>query len=152
MALFDFEELLVGTKKLYVATSGINADNNTITGNPILIGGRYSSIPTMRNNGTIVTLETDKYGKLKTVTTLVGSVLEEQKTELDAINGILTFSESITAIEIYNTDTFNDGLFVVNGIGINVPKGKIYKSCIGGVLDITVTITGASTYIVSRYT
>lgn len=88
---------------------------------------------------------------------LTGSTLAEQKTNTDAVAGVLTFSANISTIEIYNTDTTNDGVFVVNGITIHVPKStayiqSVYKSTIGGTPGTTVTITGATTYIVSRYT
>lgn len=83
---------------------------------------------------------------------LSGSNLQEQKTEANAVTGTLTFSAPISVIEIYNTDATNDGNFVVNGISIRVPAGKVWKDGVGGTQGATVTITGSTTYIVSRYT
>jgi hypothetical protein len=84
-------------------------------------------------------------------TTLTGSSLAEQLTESDDVAGVLTFSANISTIEIYNTDGTNAGVFTVNGIDITVPAGKVFKSAIGGTPSNQVTITGATTYIVSRY-
>ncbi len=84
-------------------------------------------------------------------TTLTGSSLAEQKTQANAVNGVLTFSANISTIEMYNTDVLNDGVFTINGIVINVPRGTVYKSTIGGTPGTTVTVTGATTYIISRY-
>lgn len=82
---------------------------------------------------------------------LTGSNLQEQKTQTDAVGGVLTFSVNISTIEIYNTDATNAGVFVVNGITINVPAGKVFKSGIAGTPNKNVTVLGATTYIVSRY-
>ena len=80
-----------------------------------------------------------------------GSKLKEQKTQISAVNGVVTFAENIATAEIYNTDVLNDGVFTINGIAITVPKGTSFKSVVGGTPAKTVTITGATTYIVSRY-
>jgi len=82
---------------------------------------------------------------------LPNQTLVEQKTQANSIGGVLTFSANIGAIEIYNTDTVNAGVFTVNGLAINVPATKVFNSAIGGTPGATVTITGATTYIVSRY-
>jgi hypothetical protein len=79
-----------------------------------------------------------------------GNTLAEQKTQADAVSGVLTFNDDIKFIEIYNRDTVNDGVFNVNGINITVPKGEIAQF---GVIDTdqkTVTVTGSTSYIVSR--
>jgi len=81
---------------------------------------------------------------------LSGSKIIEQLTETDAATGVLTFTDNINAIEIYNTDAVNNGVFEVNGINLNVPKGVLYRSNVGGTVAKTVTITGATTYIVSN--
>jgi len=86
-----------------------------------------------------------------TPTTVVKDILVEQKTQVDAVAGVLTFSANISVIEIYNTDATNAGVFTVNGLAINVPAGKSYMAAIGGTPSPTVTVTGATTYIVSRY-
>ena len=81
----------------------------------------------------------------------VGNILQEQLTETDAIANVLTFSTNISTIELYNTDAVNTGIFNVNGIDITVPPEKYFKSTIGGTPNTEVTISGATTYIVSRY-
>lgn len=81
---------------------------------------------------------------------LSGSKIIEQLTQTNAAAGVLTFTDNINAIEIYNTDTTNAGVFVVNGISLNVPKGVLYRSNVGGTVAKTVTVTGSTTYIVSN--
>lgn len=81
---------------------------------------------------------------------LSGSKIIEQLTQADAVGGLLTFTDDINAIEIYNTDTTNDGLFVVNGISLNVPNGVLYRSNVGGTIAKTVTVSGSTSYIVSN--
>jgi hypothetical protein len=81
---------------------------------------------------------------------LAGSNLAEQKTQADAVGGTLTFAEGIKAIEIYNRDTVNDGVFNVNGINITVPKGEPVEFQVAGTPRATVTVTGSTSYIVSR--
>ena len=87
----------------------------------------------------------------KLVGSLANETLVEQLTQADAVAGVLTFAENIICIEIYNTDAANAGTFTVNGIVINVPATKSFKAAIGGTVGKTVAITGATTYIVSRY-
>ena len=81
----------------------------------------------------------------------IGNTLQEQLTETDAIANVLSFSENISTIELYNTDAINTGIFNVNGIDITVPPEKYFKSTIGGTPSTEVTISSATTYIVSRY-
>jgi hypothetical protein len=83
---------------------------------------------------------------------IAGSTLQEQKTNTDAAAGVLTFSAVVSTIGIDNTDAVNPGVFIVNGINIKVPAGKSLKSPIGGTPSTQVTISGATTYTVSRYT
>jgi len=54
-----------------VITVGKAADNAAVSGNPILLAGRYSTTPATRDNGDVVTLETDATGSL--LTKLTGS-------------------------------------------------------------------------------
>lgn len=86
---------------------------------------------------------------------IVGSLpkdtLQEQLTETDAVAGVLTFTEAIKIVEIYNTDAVNSGTFTVNGLDVVVPATKSYMSAIGGTPSSEVTVTGSTTYIVSRY-
>lgn len=87
----------------------------------------------------------------KVAAQLTGSKVEEQKTEMDATSGSLTFAENIEYIGIYNRDATNDGVFNVNGINITVPAGEAVDFHIGGTPSTTVTVTGATTYILTRY-
>jgi len=80
-----------------------------------------------------------------------GDTLQEVLTEKDATDGVLAFSKTISSISILNTDTSNNGIFTVNGIDIPVPSNLSFKDSVGGTPSNTVTITGATTYIVSRY-
>jgi len=111
----------------------------------------FSSLPLISNwvNGT------DTTSSPKVNATIVGSLpnqtLVEQKTQVDAVAGVLTFSANVGAIEIYNTDATNAGTFIVNGVTLNVPATKSFMSVIGGTPSPTVTIAGPTTYIVSRY-
>lgn len=88
-------------------------------------------------------------------TRLVGDTVLEQLTEADAdVDGVLSFAENIVAIRIHNTDTENAGVFNVNGINITLPPStpatpSIYEFIVGAP-GKTVTITGATTYTVSR--
>lgn len=100
--------------------------------------------------------------RLKVTAELSGSILQEQKTEADAVDGVVTFAENISYIEIVNTDTTNDGVFTVNGFVISVPHSvkdasgnytflSVWGGGIGGTVAKTVTITGAMSYILHRY-
>lgn len=84
--------------------------------------------------------------------TLIGSNLAEQKTEADVVAGTLTFADTVKSIEIFNTDQTNTGVFNVNGINIHVPPNTPVDYSVGGTPRNTVTVTGATTYIVSRLT
>ena len=77
--------------------------------------------------------------------------LQEQLTEADAVSNVLTFSEDLSFVEIYNTDTTNIGTFTINGISVKVPPEQTFDSKFGGTPGNTVTITGSTSYIVSRY-
>ena len=101
----------------------------------------------MKNWGGFKTTDDDAL-----VTQLSGSTLAEQLTQADAAAGVLTFSDNIEYIEIYNTDTTNAGVFTVNGIDIIVPADEVWSGKVGGTPGATVTVTGATTYIVSRMT
>ena len=82
---------------------------------------------------------------------LSGSKVVEQKTQTDAVTGTVTFSDVVSTIEIYNTDTTNQGVFNINGINITVPADKTFKASIGGTPRNTVTVTGSTSYIITRY-
>jgi hypothetical protein len=83
---------------------------------------------------------------------LSGDTFQEQKTEVDAVVGVLTFLNNISTIEIYNTDATHSGTFTVNGIAIIVPATKDFKATIGGTPGKTVTIVGSTSYVVRSYT
>jgi hypothetical protein len=82
---------------------------------------------------------------------LSGNKVMEQKTQADASNGTVTFSKPIQTLEIYNVDATNQGVFNVNGINITVPAGKSFKASYGGTSVANVTVTGSTSYILTRY-
>ncbi|MDT3762959.1 hypothetical protein [Priestia filamentosa] len=82
---------------------------------------------------------------------MAGSNVEQQLTEKDAVSGKLTFSKNLSSIGIYNTDQENAGVFNVNGIDIHVPAGESFEANIGGTPKAIVQVSGAATYIVTRY-
>lgn len=86
----------------------------------------------------------------KVVAELSGSTLAEQKTQADASDGNVTFSENIEYVEIYNTDA-NAGVFTVNGIALSVPSGVSFKAKIGGTPSSIISISTSVSYIISRY-
>jgi hypothetical protein len=81
----------------------------------------------------------------------IGNSVQQQLTQTDASSGTLTFSAPLKSIGIYNTDTTNKGVFNVNGININVPAGEVFEANVGGTPRATVTVTGSTSYIVTRY-
>jgi len=89
-------------------------------------------------------------GKPMPKTALTGNKVAEQKTEVDAVGGALTFADDIDTIGIFNTDTTNKGIFNVNGIDIHVPPSTPVEYGIAGTPSNIVTVTGATTYIVTR--
>lgn len=91
--------------------------------------------------------------KMDAVIALLGyeKTMMQQLNETDAVTGVLTFTDLLENIEIYNTDPSNPGTFIVNGLTILVPATEIFSSKIAGVPGYTVTITGSTSYIVSSY-
>ena len=79
---------------------------------------------------------------------LSGSKLEEQLDQDDAITNVLTFSENITAIEIYHEETIWQS-FMVNGIALKIPAGG-YRTPVGGIAGATVTIPAGVNCLVGR--
>lgn len=79
---------------------------------------------------------------------IFGCVLEEQKTNADAVNNVITFSENIAVIEIYHAESTWQQ-FTVNGITLNIPAGG-YRTPIGGTPGATVTIPAGVDCIVGR--
>jgi hypothetical protein len=92
----------------------------------------------------------DEYGNY-VPTVMSEGILAEQKTQASAVGGVVTFSKPISIFEIYNTDATNVGVFTVNGIQITVPTNTNFKASIGGTASASVTVTGATTYILTRY-
>lgn len=83
---------------------------------------------------------------------VTGSNLVEQLTQADAVGGTLTFSAPVAYVEIVNTDTANTGTFTVNGVALVVPPETIVGPiAVGTTPAAAVTVSGATTYIVSRY-
>ena len=76
--------------------------------------------------------------------------LQEQYTESDAVSGVISFSENIKEIEIYNTDDVS-GVFNVNGINITIPANTSFQATVDGTPSNEVTVSGSSTYIIGRY-
>jgi hypothetical protein len=83
-------------------------------------------------------------------TKVAGTDLEEQLTEAQAASGKITFAQNLRTVEIFNTSNAK-GTFKVNGINIVVPAGKSFKSNVGGTPSRVVEVSGATSYIVSRY-
>ena len=92
----------------------------------------------------------DTDGKPITDVHIKGTLLEEQKVEADAVSGVVTFSQNVKFIGIYNRDSA-DGVFNVNGIDITMPGGESEVFQVSGTPSKEVTITGATSYILSRY-
>jgi hypothetical protein len=92
----------------------------------------------------------DEFGNAVPTAVSEGTLVE-QKTQNDAVGGTITFSKPISIFEIYNTDATNQGVFAVNGINITVPAGKNFKASIGGIASPSVSVTGSTSYILTRY-
>ncbi len=91
-------------------------------------------------------------GKQTVTITGTGSTLAEQKTDSDLSGGSVTFGETVTAIEIFNKDASNDGVFTVNGFAITVPSQSAYARPVGGTPSATVTVTGSTSFEIRRLT
>ena len=110
-------------------------ENNTVVNTAEMIEALYNALVVNKNAGVQLT----------------GSILQEEKTQANATAGVVTFSSNISTIEILNTDTVNTGIFTVNGITITVPPAGSWKDGVGGTPGATVSITGATTYILHRF-
>lgn len=129
MATFSLSDLLNGTKRLFTS----------------------SNLQGKRSDGTYEDLITNDGGILKVVGVIEVKRAVEQLTQANAVTNILTFSDTIDTIEIYNTDTTNMGIFTINGIAIHVPANSSFEAAIGGTPSTSVTVSGATSYIVTRY-
>lgn len=74
--------------------------------------------------------------------------LVESKTNSDAVDDVITFSERVNGIEIYHENASNQE-FEVNGITINVPPYG-YTAAMGGIPSDEVTIPSGLICIVNR--
>lgn len=81
---------------------------------------------------------------------IVGSSVEEQRTEVDEAAGVISFDKPVQIIEIYNRDT-NSGVFTVNNIELTIPAGQVFAAAMGGIPDTNVLVSGSQTYIITRY-
>jgi hypothetical protein len=79
---------------------------------------------------------------------LTGCIVQEQKTQADAVANVLTFTENISSIEIYHSEATPQA-FIVNGITLTIADGG-WRSAIGGTPGKTVTIPAGVNCIVSR--
>lgn len=77
-------------------------------------------------------------------------VLAEQRTEADAIGGVVTFQKEISKISIYNGSNEN-GVFIVNGMTITIPPITSWFGIISGNQSKQISISGSTSYIISRY-
>lgn len=87
-------------------------------------------------------------GTTAQLVTNTGNRVAEQLTQ---DNAPISFAKNVDTLEIYNVDATNTGVFTVNGIGITVPSGKSFKAAFGGVPSKSVTVTGSTSYILTRY-
>ena len=88
--------------------------------------------------------ETDNPGKVK----LTGSSIEEQLSNTDAVDNVLTFTKPITAAEIIHEEVTWQ-TFIVNGISLKLPKG-IWSRSVGGTPSTEVTIPAGINCAVGR--
>ena len=131
-----------------------NATDIDVSGNTIYLNG-YQVSPIIR----IPAYGSAVYdGAGWNVSTSAGNerVVQETKTNSDASANVVTFSKNIPYIEIINRDTSNNGSFTINGIAINVPASATYyigtwKGIVGGTPGATVTVSGATSYVLNRY-
>lgn len=79
---------------------------------------------------------------------LSGSILQEQKTQADAVANVITFSTNIVCIEIYH-EAATWQTFIVNGLTLQIPSGG-YRTPVGGTPAATVTIPAGLNCIVGR--
>lgn len=79
---------------------------------------------------------------------LAGMVVVEAQTDADATSDDLTFTEPITAVEIYHAEATAQE-FVVNGLTLTIGPGG-WRSLVGGVPSVTVSLPTGVTCAVSR--
>lgn len=108
----------------------------------------YDQMANYTHDGKATVSKPDSKGGWVTPVELTGNILQEQKTQDDTVDNVITFSENISAIEIFHAeDTWQQ--FVVNGLTLNIPPGG-YRTPIAGATGKTVTIPANIKCIVGR--
>lgn len=141
-----FEEFM-GPKPNVVITS--NNEVLTVTSNIMGSEGFVGiGAPAMVGTASELFVGKDKVTLRNLAVRLIGIVLEEQLTNADAVNNVLTFSKNITNIEIFHNEaTWQE--FIVNGLTLTIPSGG-YRTAVGGTLGLTVGIPIGINCIVGR--
>lgn len=99
-----------------------------------------------KGDGFTKKVKVDDNGNL--IVNAIGIVLEEQLTNVDAVDNVLTFSKNISNIEIYHNEaTWQE--FIVNGLTLTIPAGG-YRTAVGGTPGLTVGIPIGINCIVGR--
>ncbi|MBD2861608.1 hypothetical protein [Paenibacillus oceani] len=77
----------------------------------------------------------------------------EQRTHADLVGGNITLSQpATTPIEIYNTDPTNDGVFRINGMGLNVPAGSPpFMARVRGTPLNVIQVSGSTSFVITVY-
>lgn len=78
-------------------------------------------------------------------------ILQEQMTEADAVSGQITFAENVKAVDIFNRDTANEGIFTINNMDITIPPDTYFQASIGGTPSNVVAVSGSTSYVIGRY-
>jgi hypothetical protein len=143
-AMYRFRYVNGATKqtkfRLVQQTRGMSLDDVAVTS---------SALPTGAATQTTLVAVLAALGG--TITTeLLGSTLQEQLTQADAVANVLTFSANITAIEIYHEESTWQ-TFIVNGLTFKIPAGG-YRTPIGGVPGTTATIPAGINCLIGRLT
>ena len=80
------------------------------------------------------------------------SLAESTQDESDAVADVHTFAAVVGAIEIANLDTTNALTAIVNGVTIVVPPEVVWgPKFVTGTASAEVTVTGATSYLLNRY-
>lgn len=103
--------------------------------------------------GSTVTFTSTTYGNKTDATYYAGGTgaTGAMSTTTQGTDQKVTFVTNVEYIGIYNTDVTNAGVFTVNGIAITVPANDSAEFQIGGTPSPAVTVTGSTSYIVTRY-
>ena len=126
-----------------------------ITGRVVDVGASLISGGNTAISGSTIAVPVDiQYNQLTAAEALPvqlsGSILQEQKTNTDAVANVITMSANISASEIYH-EAVTWQTFIVNGVTFQVPAGG-YRTPVGGTPGATVTIPTGLTCLVGRLT